>query len=220
MGFGIWSMHYIGMLALKLAVPILYDLPTVLLSLLAAIMGSATALLIVSRKKLTVISVASGSFVMGLAIAAMHYLGMAAVRMPAMCHYNPIVVGASILIAVVVSAAALLLTFRFRGVQNEFNLGKISSAVVMGLAVAAMHYTGMASVCFTSAPLVEGVSHAVDVSSLGVAGITIVSVFVVAIVAITSLLDRRFSAQAMQLAASEERYRLLFQRSLAAGPFV
>ncbi len=216
MGFGIWAMHYIGMLALKLGVPILYDFPTVLFSLLAAIFGAATALWIVSRKELTVISVAFGSLVMGSAIAAMHYVGMAAMRMPAMCHYNLTVVGASILIAVVVSAAALLLTFRFRGVQNEFHLGKLSSAVVMGFAVAAMHYTGMASVSFTSSPLVEDASHAVDVSSLGVAGITIVSVFVVGIVAITSLLDRRFSAQAVQLASSEERYRLLFQRSLAA----
>ena len=216
MGFGIWSMHYIGMLALKLDVPILYDFPTVLFSLIAAAFGSATALWIVSRKELTVISVAFGSLVMGLAIAAMHYVGMAAMRMPAMCHYNLVAVGASIFIAVVVSAVALLLTFRFRGVQNEFHIGKLSSAVVMGFAVAAMHYTGMASVSFTSSPLVEDASHAVDVSSLGVAGITIVSVFVVGIVAITSLLDRRFSAQAVQLASSEERYRLLFQRSLAA----
>ena len=107
MGFGIWAMHYIGMLALKLGVPILYDFPTVLFSLFAAIFGAATALWIVSRKELTVISVASGSLVMGSAIAAMHYIGMAAMRMPAMCHYNPTVVGASILIAVVVSAAAL-----------------------------------------------------------------------------------------------------------------
>jgi len=216
MGFGIWAMHYIGMLALKLGVPILYDFPTVLFSLLAAIFGAATALWIVSRKDLTVISVTAGSLVMGAAIAAMHYVGMAAMRVPAMCHYNSKIVSASILIAVVVSAAALLLTFRFRSVQNEFHIGKILSAVVMGFAVAAMHYTGMASVSFTATPLVEDVSHAVDVSSLGVAGITIVSVFVVGIVAITSLLDRRFSAQAMQLASSEERYRLLFQRSLAA----
>src|SRR5579864_3937233 len=216
MGFGIWSMHYIGMLALKLGVPILYDFPTVLFSLLAAIFGAATALWIVSRKELTVISVTAGSLVMGSAIAVMHYVGMAAMRVPAMCHYNSKIVSASILIAVVVSAAALLLTFRFRSVQYEFHIGKILSAVVMGFAVAAMHYTGMASVSFTAAPLVEDVSHAVDVSSLGVAGITIVSVFVVGIVAITSLLDRRFSAQAKQLASSEERYRLLFQRSLAA----
>jgi PAS domain S-box-containing protein len=216
MGFGIWSMHYIGMLALKLGVPILYDFPTVALSLLAAMFGAATALWIVSRKELSVISVAFGSLVMGAAICAMHYVGMAAMRLPAMCHYNSIIVRVSILIAVIVSAAAMLLTFRFRTVQNELHVGKILSAVVMGFAVAAMHYTGMASVSFTASPLVEGVSHAVDVSSLGVAGITIVSVFVVGIVAITSLLDRRFSAQATQLASSEERYRLLFQRSLAA----
>src|SRR5262249_40652033 len=87
---------------------------------------------------------------------------------------------------------------------------------VMGFAVAGMHYTGMASVSFTAAPLVDDVSHSVSVSSLGVAGVTIVTLFVIGIVAITSLLDRRLSEQASKLAVSEERYRLLFERSWPA----
>jgi two-component system sensor histidine kinase/response regulator len=216
MGLGIWSMHYIGMLALTLPVRVLYDLPTVWLSLLAAMFSSAVALRLVSREQLRAGPVIAASLVMGAGICAMHYTGMAAMRLPAMCHYNPWIVTASVVIAVVVSVVALLLAFRFRTTAREFNIGKIVSAVVMGVAVAAMHYTGMASVSFTPSPQIGDTSHAVEVSSLGTAGITIVTLVVLGLVAITSLLDRRLSAQALQLAASEERYRLLFERSLAA----
>lgn len=78
MGIGIWSMHYIGMLAFTLPVPVLYDLPTVLLSLLAAIFASAVALFVVSRNRLAVVDTIGGSIVMGSGIACMHYIGMAA----------------------------------------------------------------------------------------------------------------------------------------------
>jgi two-component system, sensor histidine kinase and response regulator len=216
MGLGIWSMHYIGMLALTLPVPVFYDLPTVFLSLLAAVFSSAVALKIVSRKELRVIPVIGASLVMGAGICAMHYTGMAAMRLPAMCHYNPWIVAASAVIAVVVSVVALLLTFHFRKTVREFNIGKIASAAVMGVAVAAMHYTGMASVSFSPSPEIGDISHAVEVSSLGITGIAIVTLVVLGFVFITSLLDRRFTAQSLQLSASEERYRLLFARSLAA----
>src|ERR1700683_3662408 len=84
MGLGIWSMHYIGMLAFSLPVPVFYDWPTVLLSLLAAIFASAIALLIVSREKMGLLAAMVGSVIMGGGIAAMHYIGMAAMRLPAM----------------------------------------------------------------------------------------------------------------------------------------
>src|SRR6266705_1862615 len=87
MGFGIWSMHYIGMLAFRLPVPVQYDWPTVLLSLMAAILASAIALFVVSREKMGMLSALLGSILMGTGIAAMHYIGMAAMRMGAMCHY-------------------------------------------------------------------------------------------------------------------------------------
>ena len=91
MGSGIWSMHYVGMLAFRLPVPVLYDVPTVLASLLAAVLASAVALLFVSGETLGPARVLLGSAIMGAGIAIMHYTGMAAMRMPATLTYNPVV---------------------------------------------------------------------------------------------------------------------------------
>src|SRR5712675_3413699 len=88
MGLGIWSMHYIGMLAFSLPVLVLYDWPMVLLSLMAAVFASAVALFVVSRKKMGWPRALVGSAVMGGGIATMHYTGMAAMRLPAMCSYD------------------------------------------------------------------------------------------------------------------------------------
>src|SRR5258708_4618609 len=92
MGIGIWSMHYIGMLAFRLPIPVLYDWPTVLLSLLAAVLASASALFVVSRKKMGLLRASIGSIFMCGAIATMHYTGMAALRLCAMrLWYMPVV---------------------------------------------------------------------------------------------------------------------------------
>src|ERR1700686_3481610 len=99
MGLGIWSMHFTGMLAFNLPVPVFYDWPTVLLSLLAAILASAVALYVVSRKKMWRAQAITGSALMGLGIAGMHYTGMAAMRLSAVCHYSPPIVVLSALIA-------------------------------------------------------------------------------------------------------------------------
>src|SRR5712691_9175299 len=87
MGTGIWSMHYIGMLACILPVPVAYHWPTVLLSLFAAILASAIALYVVSRQKMGGFRALVGSVLMGVGIASMHYIGMAAMRLAAICHY-------------------------------------------------------------------------------------------------------------------------------------
>ena len=214
MGLGIWSMHYIGMLAYILPVPVLYDLPTVLVSLFTAILASAVALYCVSRPNPCSGSVALASLVMGAGIASMHYIGMAAMRVPAKCHYDPVIFAASIGIAVVVSAVALMLAFRYRS-ASQFDLRKIVSAIVMGLAVAAMHYTGMAAVTWMPSALIGDISNAVSVSSVGIAGIAIVTLVILGTTVVTSWVDRRFQLQQSQLTASEERYRLLFARSVA-----
>src|ERR1700680_2520671 len=99
MGIGIWSMHYLGMLAFRLPVPVLYDWPTVLLSLAAAILASLVALFVVSRQKMGPFQALAGSVIMGGGIAGMHYIGMAAMRLPAMCHYAPAVVALSVVLA-------------------------------------------------------------------------------------------------------------------------
>jgi len=215
MGLGIWSMHYIGMLAFSLPVPVLYDLPTVLLSLLAAFFASGIALFVVSRRRLDLLGAVGGSMVMGIAIAAMHYVGMEAMRLPAMCHWNVGLVALSVVIAIVVSLVALQLVFRFRSNAKPFAPLRLASAALMGVAVAAMHYTGMAACTFTPETWSGDLSHAVSISALGVTGITAVTFMVLALALVTSMLDRRFSAQSMELRSSEERYRLLFERSLA-----
>ena len=147
MGTGIWSMHYTGMLAFRLPIRVYYHVPTVLLSLLAAIFASFVALFVVSRPRMTTLNVVGGSLLMGAGIATMHYTGMAAMRLAAMHHYHPGVWLLSVLLAIVISMVALWLTFHFRE-ENKGRLFKIVTAVVMGLAIPVMHYTGMASVSY------------------------------------------------------------------------
>jgi PAS domain S-box-containing protein len=215
MGLGIWSMHYIGMLAFALPVPVWYDLPTVLVSLVAATFASGVALFVVSREKLSVGAMTLGSVVMGAAISSMHYVGMAAMRMAAMSRWNYGVVALSVVIAIVVSSVALYIAFHLRGEKREFAPVKFASAAVMGLAVAAMHYTGMAAAHYEAVPIRGDLSHAVNLSTLGVAGITFVTLVVLAGAVVTGMLDRRFTVQTLTLQSSEERYRLLFERSMA-----
>jgi PAS domain S-box-containing protein len=214
MGLGIWSMHYIGMLAFTLPVPVLYHLPTVLLSLVAAMVASLVALFVVSRQRLTLLNAVAGSLAMGGAISTMHYVGMDAMRMSAMHHWNYGIVALSVVIAVVVSLVALWLAFRFRDARTLAPL-KLASAAVMGVAVCAMHYTGMAAVSYMPSTMAHDLAGAVDITSLGLTAIVVVTFMFLALAVLTSIVDRRMSAQALVLQASEERYRLLFNRSLA-----
>src|SRR5258708_24707915 len=107
MGTGIWPMHYIGMLAFILPIPVAYHWPTVLLSLFAAILASVIALCAVSRHKMGAPRAVAGSVLMGAGIASMHYIGMAAMRLPATCHFDSYLVGLSVVFAVLISLAAL-----------------------------------------------------------------------------------------------------------------
>jgi two-component system, sensor histidine kinase and response regulator len=215
MGLGIWSMHYIGMLAFTLPVPVLYDLPTVFLSLLAAVFASAVALYVVSRHELTRTSAVVGSLFMGAGVATMHYVGMEAMRLPAMCEMNPAIVALSVVIAVVVSFVALALSFRFRLDDRALSPLKVASAALMGVAVAGMHYTGMAAATFMPAEMPADSRWSVSISSLGLIAIVLVAMVAMAIAILTAVVDRRFSAQAEQLQVSSERYRALFDRCLA-----
>jgi len=135
MGFGIWSMHYVGMLAFSLPVPILYDWPTVSLSLLAAVFASAVALFVVSRKKMAWSRAFLGSAIMGGGISTMHYTGMAAMRLPAMCSYDPTLLALSVILAILISLVAVWLTFQFRGEVRRSPWLKTGSAIVMGSAI-------------------------------------------------------------------------------------
>jgi diguanylate cyclase (GGDEF)-like protein/PAS domain S-box-containing protein len=210
MGAGIWSMHYTGMLAYRLPIPVYYHIPTVALSLLAAIFASFIALFVVSRQQLTTFRVLIGSLLMGAGIVAMHYTGMAAMRLSAMHHYHHGLWTLSGVLAVVVSLAALWFTFHFREEKSE-RLLKIISSVIMGLAIPVMHYTGMAAVTFMPADEAPDLSNALDISVLGNSAVILATLVILGTVLLTSLVDRRFSAQAQELAMSEHRYELLFE---------
>ena len=165
MGLGIWAMHYIGMLAFHLPVPVLYDVPTVIVSLVAAIAASAVALFVVSRNKLTLLSVVIGSVIMGSGIAAMHYIGMAAMRVAAMCRYDSRLVALSVALAIVISMVALILTFLSRDELRAGSWRKVGSAVLMGVAIPVMHYTGMAAASFSRRPVDRTVPLTLSVST-------------------------------------------------------
>jgi len=213
MGLGIWAMHYIGMLAFRLPVPISYDVPTVLFSLLAAVAASAVALFVVSRKDRSHRYFIGGSLAMGIGIAAMHYSGMSAMRLAAHMVYNPAFVALSIVIAIVVSFVALHLAFRFRDQAQSSTRVRFGSAIVMGLAIASMHYTGMAAVCFHHVPATLPTANAVSVSDLGVFSIAAITFAVLGLSLLGSLADRSFSLQRDMLHSEQERWRLLMTSS-------
>ena len=147
MGFGIWSMHFIGMLAFRLPIQIGYDLPTTLLSLCIAIASAALALWLISKPTLPKLHLALGALLLGGGISAMHYTGMAAMQMSSM-HYNPMLLVLSIVIAVLASGTALWVAFRMRLNESNVPLYRTGAAIIMGFAICGMHYTGMAAAEF------------------------------------------------------------------------
>ena len=211
MGLGIWSMHYIGMLAFSLPIPVLYHWPTVVLSLLAAVFASAVALFVVSRKQLGWPRALVGGAIMGGGIATMHYTGMAAMRLSAMCSYEPLLLTLSVVFAIVISLAAIWLTFHFREEARASAGWKVGCAIVMGAAIPVMHYTGMAAARFTPSSMVPDTAHAVSTSTLGFTGVSSVTLLVLGVAVLTSAVDRRFAAQRLQLDASEQRYQSLIE---------
>jgi len=223
MGTGIWSMHYIGMLAFILPIPVAYHWPTVLLSLFAAILASVIALYVVSRRKMGASRAVAGSVLMGAGIASMHYIGMAAMRLAAISRFNPFLVILSVVFAVLISLAALWITFHFRDEKTGIGWEKSAGAVVMGAAIPVMHYTGMAAASFTSSGLPADLSNAVSISTLGTAGIAAVTCIVLGLALLTAWVDRQFAAQTLEMQEAKlqrsEAYLAEAQRLSHTGSF-
>jgi diguanylate cyclase (GGDEF)-like protein len=149
MGVGIWSMHFIGMLAFSVPVALRYDIDRTLLSLGVAIVTSGFAITIASRARLGIGRHVVCSLVMGLGIVSMHYVGMSAILISPAITYNRPVVAASGLVAVLASFVALWLTFNLRRTTHRWVwMARLGAALVMGLAIAGMHYIGMAAAQF------------------------------------------------------------------------
>jgi PAS domain S-box-containing protein len=214
MGSGIWSMHFVAMLAYHLpdGVPIVYDVPLVGLSHFAGVAASAFALFVASRQKVSKTRLLSAGQILGLAIVTMHYTGMAAVRVPnAILNYDTALVSASVLIAVGAATVALGLFIWLRNdVSRRGRSLRALSAVVMGLAISGMHYTGMAAAFFTPSEFASEPSG----FTMGTSGLAIpVAIGALVILALTllgSIADHWLRAKlsaAEALRESEERYR-------------
>lgn len=150
MGAGIWSMHFIGMLAFIMPIPMKYDLAWTIASLLMSIIASALALFILQKENYTIRQLALGGIIIGLAISTMHYMGMEGMKNHTHIHYVPLLFFLSITIGISAAETALYLALQSTQGSNkrQFNL-KIISALVMGFAICGMHYTGMAAAVFT-----------------------------------------------------------------------
>jgi len=140
-GGAIWSMHFIAMTAADMGVPVSYDATLTYLSLAMGIGASAVGLYLVGRTGGHIVMLIAGGTFTGLGVAFMHYTGMAAMIMPVRMGYDMTLFLLSIAIAVVAACVALWLAFNLRG-----NLQRVGSALVMGVAVCGMHYTGMYAV--------------------------------------------------------------------------
>jgi len=160
MGGGIWSMHFLGMLAFSLPCGVCYDPLGTLLSMVPGILASGVALNVISRKtepglrRLVV-----GAVLMGAGIGAMHYSGMAAMQPDALVRYDPRLVGLSVVVAVVLALISLGIRYRLAKHWASTGLAALLSAAVMGLAVAGMHYTANAGLRLFSALWVAGRPH-------------------------------------------------------------
>ncbi|MCK9692094.1 putative bifunctional diguanylate cyclase/phosphodiesterase [Pseudomonas syringae] len=184
MGVVTWSTHFIGMLAFVLPINLGYDVPLVLLSLLIAIGFSGFALWLATQPRLPALQLSLGSLLLGLGISAMHYTGMAAMRMQPGIQYTPWLLVLSLVIAVAASAAALRIAFHLRQRRPGVYLLRASAALLLGLAVIGMHYTGMAAANFADGSFCgalpqglssNGLDRFVLVASLSILGIALFS---------------------------------------------
>jgi NO-binding membrane sensor protein with MHYT domain len=153
MGVGIWSMHFVGMLALNLPIAVQYDVTATALSMVWAVVASGMALYAMSREVMRW-SLLVGGACISLAIVAMHYTGMAAMRIPGEVHYSSIGVAGSIMIALVTSYGAVWLSFRLarrsiaQSPMMDLSWESLSSATIMELGIGGMHYMAMAATRF------------------------------------------------------------------------
>jgi len=201
MGIGVWSMHFIGMLAFRLPLVLGYDIGITALSLAIAILSCGFALWLVSQPRLPYWHLAFGALIMGAGISGMHYTGMAAMRMQPGIDYDPTLFGASLAIAVGASAAALWIAFRLRQNTPYVRLVRGGAAVIMGIAIVGMHYTGMAAAQFAEGSYCGAAGDGLSGNGLDNL-VLITTLAVLSIALLTSILDARLEARTAELANS------------------
>ena len=208
MGGGIWSMHFIGMLALSLPIRMSYDVAVTLVSLLVAIAVSGIALGVVTRKAVAVPHILAGGLLMGSGVCAMHYIGMHAMRMHPAIQYDPALVGGSAVAAILGSTVALWLTLMLRADNSVLaHAKKAGAALAMGCAVTAMHFLGMVAAHFDPS--------SICMAKAGIPGewlaaiVGIVSLSLMTLLLLLSVADAQLAARRADASLGEANRQLL-----------
>jgi len=201
MGSGIWSMHFVGMLALALPIEVGYRPVTTFVSWLAGVATSAVALSVAARRRPGVPTLAAGAVAMGGGICAMHYTGMAALVLVPGIRWDTTWVAISAAIAIVASAAALLIFIGMRRLAGpRAEVAQVLAALLMGFAISGMHYSGMAAAGFPAGAVCLS-ANGLGGSSLGLT-IAVASVLLMSIGLFTTALDSRLQERARGLTES------------------
>jgi two-component system, sensor histidine kinase and response regulator len=211
MGTGIWTMHFIGMLAFQLPIPIRYDIGVVAVSLAAAVLASGVALSTLGHREMILSKLLRGSIFMGLGIVAMHYTGMAAIRSTANTTYTPWIVTLSVVVAIGVSFVGLWLVSFLHDQSGEvLPQKKFIGAIVLGCAIPSMHYTAMAAASFLPDHSMR-IQHAsgIDISLLGGFAITMGTFIILGLAILAAYVNRHHQT----LQATESRYQTLYGSS-------
>src|SRR6195256_2728478 len=199
LGGGIWSMHFVAMLAFSMPIPMSYDVGLTALSLVAAIFVTGGGFYVISRQSASPVHLALSGTFMGIGIVAMHYIGLAAMEGHAELSYDRLFVALSVVIAIGASTAALWLAFRTTDLGQ-----KVIAAAVMGVAISGMHYTAMRAAIFTAhAPVHEAqVNASLDQTSLALA-VTGTTFIILALASVVSLFERKRAEEALRQAQAD-----------------
>lgn len=191
-GTGVWAMHFLGMLAFELPLPVTYSLRLTIVSVLPVIIGTAVALVLIARNNITRIQVTAGGLMLGAGIGIMHFTGMAAMRVNAVMLYHPGMFVLSLLVVIFLAVLAVSID-RYILDRNRFsNLFAMTvSALILGFAVSGMHYTAMTTVVFL--PTSDTVANQAVLNRLYLGLIILaVTLFIIGLAAITTLVESRF----------------------------
>jgi NO-binding membrane sensor protein with MHYT domain len=203
-GTGIWVMHFMAMLGFTVqSTTIRYDLPTTVASWVTAVVVVGIGLFIVGFGNPNPVKIILAGIFTGSGVAAMHYTGMAAMRMPAMVHYDQTLVIASVVIAIVASTVALWFT-----VTLKRGSLLVVAALVMGVAVNGMHFTGMYAMSVEAKPDADVADVAGFMPILFVAPIALF-VIIVFVVLLTALINRSGSSDDNETGGGGLSQRLL-----------
>jgi PAS domain S-box-containing protein len=218
MGGGIWSMHFIAMLAFLMPMDVSFGVGLTVLSLIIAIGVTGAGFYVIGTRRATSLQLVLAGLFMGTGIVGMHYTGMAAMHVGLQLSYDPLFVALSVFIAIAASIAALWLSFR-----NSAIWQRALAAIVMGFAISGMHYTGMAAAVFTAHAGHQAAHGAAPDAAASLAqtslavSIAAITFLILTLSLVASLFDRRFAVLAQRDAAllreSEEQMRKLYRET-------